>query len=510
MPETPSAPERPTLAVRWSRLGAVLGALVLVAAAVWLSHRLGETLPAAYAVSIFLVAVLAGAALFGPGPGLAAALASFLAFDFLFVQPTGTFSVDDPREVFALGVFLVAAILTGSLAGRMREAVDAARRRADTLAMLKDFAERVGATTDREAIRSLAVRRIFDLTGTDVVLFDRRGASEFDLDAWPNPVTPDEGESAAVRAIFAEPAPRPRGAGRFLLRPLATVDGCVAVVGLATPVADDAFAAENGLAALLDQAATALDRARFAEERAAAAADAERERLRSALLASISHDLRTPLATILGSVTSLRQLGDRMAPEERADLLAAIEEETDRLSRLVADLLLMTRLEAGLDVRRDRIDPVDVVAAAADHLRRVHPGRVFRVAPARDVPPVRGDATLLEQVVFNLGDNAVKASPTTAPIDLAVGGDAAGVAVSVTDGGRGLGPDEIERLFGERPHPNPRVDARGGLGLVIATRVVAAMGGRLGAESRTPEVPGTRVTLHLPADPPDEKEPEDP
>jgi two-component system sensor histidine kinase KdpD len=479
----------------------VVGALGAVAAAMALGHRLTTVLPAAYVVSIFLVAVLAAAVGFGPWAGLVAAIASFFAFDFFFIEPTFTFAVGDPREVFALGVFLVAAVLIGVLAGRMRVAVDAARRRADTLAMLRDFSERASATTDLDEIRALVAHRAGDRVGGAAVLFDRRAGADGPIEAWPEPVVPTPEEIAAVAALFADPAALPASSGRFEFRPLVTADGVVAVIGLEAAAVAARPGREEGLAALLDQAAVALDRARIAEDRAAATAAAERERLRSALLASISHDLRTPLATILGSATSLRELGDRMAPEDRADLLLAIEEETGRLSRFVGDLLLMTRLEAGLDVRRDRIDVGEVAAAAADHLRRVHPDRAVRLVRAGGAATVRGEATLLEQVLFNLGANAIAASPAGSPIEIEVRDDGvAQIRVTVTDRGRGLAPEELRRLFerGETRTAHPPPEARGGLGLVIARRVVAAMGGTLTAESRTAAVPGTRVTLCLP------------
>lgn len=485
-------------------LPGLAGAAGAVVVAMIVGDRLTAVLPPAYVVSVFLVAVLAAAAAFGLWSGIVAAIASFFAFNFFFVEPLYTFSVADPRDVFALGVFLAAAVLTGGLAGRLRETADAARTRADTLARLHGFAERVSATTGVDEIRALVARHLAACVGGAAVVVDRRGAPDA-CEAWPTPVTLDAAERRAVERIFAGSLPAGVSADtRFAFRPLVTADGIVAVVGL-RPDAPAATTLDDtpGLAALLDQAAVALERARFAEERAAATAAAEEERLRSALLASISHDLRTPLATILGSVTSLRQLGDRMDPEDRADLLAAIEEETDRLSRLVADLLAMTRLEAGLDVRRDWIDVADAVAAAADHLRRVHSAHPVRLTRSPVATPVRGDATLLEQVVFNLGDNAAKASPAGAAIDLAVARDAEGVTVTIADHGRGLSPEEIERLFapdgpdGERPAAR----SRGGLGLAIARRVVAAMGGTMAAESRGDGVAGTRVTLRLPTGP---------
>lgn len=483
-------------------LVALLVASGAVALAMIVGWRLNTVLPAGYVVSVFLVAVLTAAALFGLWTGIATAIASFFAFDYFFVAPTYTFDVADPREVFALGVFLVAAVLTGGLAGRLREVADAARRRADTLALLHDFAGRISATRDPDEIRALAVRRIAACIEGSCILFDRRAIAGGPLEAWPEPVTPSEADWRAVDRVFETGRAEAGGPGRWSFRPLRTADGVDAVIGLAPGTGERFFAAEYepALSALIDQAATALERARFAEERSMAEETAERERLRSALLSSISHDLRTPLATILGSVTSLRQLGDRMEPADRADLLAAIEEETDRLSRFVADLLAMTRLEAGLDVRRDWIDVGDVVRAGADHLRRVRSDHPLHLDVATTIVPVRGDATLLEQVIFNLADNAAKASAPGEPIDVVVARDGEAMRIDVIDRGRGLAPDEIRRLFvDDRPRAARSMpEAGGGLGLVIARRVAGAMGGTLAAESPSPAGSGTRVTLRLP------------
>ena len=485
-------------------LSAIVGAAAAVAVAMVAGDRLTTVLPSAYVVSVFLVAVLVAAAAFGLWAGLFAAIASFFVFDFFFVEPTFTFDVADPREVFALGVFLAAAVLTGGLAGRLRETADAARARADTLALLRDFAERVSTTASVAEIRHLVARQVATVIGGTAVVVDRPGSAAADIAAWPEATVLMADERRSIEHMFADLAPTAVVGARFEFRPLVTADGPVAVVGLGrAAAAATGFDHTPGLAALLDQTAVALERARFAAERAAATAAAEEERLRSALLSSISHDLRTPLATILGSVTSLRQLGDRMAPEDRADLLAAIEEETDRLSRLVADLLAMTRLEAGLDVLRDWIDVGDATAAAAEHLRRVHPGHAVRVGRSAEAVVVRGEATLLEQVLFNLGANAVEASPAGAPIDLEVRRDGDAVVVTLTDRGGGLSAEEIGRLF-EPDEATTRSDrgSRGGLGLAIARRVVRAMGGTIAAESRSAAVAGTRVTLRLPSRPP--------
>ena len=191
------------------------------------------------------------------------------------------------------------------------------------------------------------------------------------------------------------------------------------------------------MTAILDQTAIALDRALLAREAVKAATMTENEKVRDALLASLSHDLRTPLAGIAGAATSLRALGDKMSAAERLELLTSIEDETARLSRFVANLLDMSRIEAGnLKVNRDLVDVADVVRGAVERSRKAFPKQPVRVNLAPDLPFVRGDDRLLEQVLFNLLDNAHKYSGDSGVI---VHGrkEGADVVLSVTERGRG-------------------------------------------------------------------------
>ena len=232
-----------------------------------------------------------------------------------------------------------------------------------------------------------------------------------------------------------------------------------------------------------------------------AAALEENEKVRDALLASLSHDLRTPLASITGAATTLRAFGDKMSPSERLDLLASIEEEAARLARFVANLLDMSRIEAGgLKVKRDLVSIAEVVRGAVERSRKAFPGQPVRVSLAPNLPFVRGDAKLLEQVLFNLLDNAQK-----------YGGDAgatvharqegAEVVISVTDEGPGVKPADLERIF-EKFYRGGRADGRKagtGLGLSICRGLVEAMGGTIDAQSPAVRRRGTRIVMRLPA-----------
>jgi len=222
--------------------------------------------------------------------------------------------------------------------------------------------------------------------------------------------------------------------------------------------------------------------------------------VQAALLSSLSHDLRTPLASITGAVTSLRELGDRMPAESRADLLASIEEEAGRLNRFVGNLFEMTRIEAGLiKARRVPVQIGEVIQAAVDRARRIHPQLDITISIADPMPQAQADPLLLEQVLFNLLDNAQKYAGD-APVTIYAREDEDGVAISVTDQGKGIPPDDLERIF-ERFYRRAKGDGRQagtGLGLAIARGLIMAMGGAIRAQSPALKRRGTRFVITLP------------
>jgi two-component system sensor histidine kinase KdpD len=281
--------------------------------------------------------------------------------------------------------------------------------------------------------------------------------------------------------------------------------GPLGVIGIACPDDEDSLpaATESALQSFADQAAVAIERTLLVEEAARMASAAESERLRSALLSSVSHDLRTPLASILGSVTSLRQLGDRMPKADQTELLTTIEEEATRLSQFVSNLLDMTRLEAGaLDIRKDWIDAADVISGAVNRSRKLMPARAINLDLAESLPLVKGDATLLEQVMFNLIDNADKYSPKASVTSISAAAQRPDmIMIRVSDDGPGIPSGSLERIF-DKFYRVGGSDGRTpgtGLGLAIAAGVIRAMGGDISARSPINEGRGTEILIMLPA-----------
>ena len=245
----------------------------------------------------------------------------------------------------------------------------------------------------------------------------------------------------------------------------------------------------------------ALERAEFAAQAADAEALRRTDRLRGALLNSVSHDLRTPLSTVLGSVTTLLDYGKSLKPNVQRDLLQSIREEAERLNRYVGDLLDMTRLEGGaLVTRREWVDIRDVLRAAVERVQR----RLDKRSVARDFPDqlsmVKADASLLEQALVNILENAIAYSPDGSAIEVAAYEDRGNVVISIEDEGRGIPTEELERVFEKFRRMEEATD-RGkgaGLGLAISKGFVEAMGGRIAAASPIHDGRGTRILISLP------------
>ncbi len=314
------------------------------------------------------------------------------------------------------------------------------------------------------------------------------------------------GRAMGVRAVRSRPggAPAPCPNAHFQFQPVRTSSGIIGVVGLAPTDRSRPLSAEEerALAALIDQGALAIERATLVVEARRGEAVAERERLQTTLLSSISHDLRTPLAAILGSATSLREYGGRMDQADRDDLVLTIEEEARRLTRFVTNLLDMTRVESGsLDVRRDYIDLSDVLLAAVKRAGRSFPDRVVDVRVQPGAALVQGDAVLLEQAIFNLLDNADKYTAPGSPTVLRAEESGTRMLVTVEDEGCGIPSDAFDRVFEKftRLSPGDGRPAGTGLGLAIAKGVVEAMGGSIRAESPVRSGRGTRIVVDLPA-----------
>jgi two-component system sensor histidine kinase KdpD len=474
-----------------------LAAAGLVGAAVAVGLVFDAWLQAPGRALLFTLAVLVAALRQGLPAGIAAAVGAFLAENFFFVEPTFTFSVARPSDWSTLLVQLAAGATTGFLVGRLREEADAAEARAQALYALNRCAAELVAAPDERAVAEVVIGALALLKpGATVALASRAGRLEPIAPMPPPVLSPEDlalAERAHRRGRAEQGAAEGRTESRFSFAPLGRDYGVLGYVEGADVRAEFRQACD----AMIGQAGLALDRLAAARDAAAAEAAAEREAMRAALLSSLSHDLRTPLATILGGITSLRQLSDAMSAAAREDTLSAIEAEAERLSRYVGGLLNLTRLKAGVQPRLEWTDPADVARAAAARARRSAPGRSI-VVTAGAAPPFRSDAVLLEQALFNLIENALKFSPAAEPVEVGVESDAARLAFTVGDRGPGIPADERERVFEPFYRGRGMAEGGAGLGLAIVGGIAIALGGAVSAAGR--EGGGALLRLSLPVD----------
>ncbi|MDG2522177.1 sensor histidine kinase KdpD [Caulobacter segnis] len=455
---------------------------------------------------IFLAAVLGAGVLYGLRPALAAATVAFLIYNFLFLEPRYSLAIGSPTDVLTLIVFWAVALATGGLAGRVRDQARAAQKRAAAVSTLLAASRTLSGAADKTvAARALSEQIAAAASGSALVLLPQ-GEEIIPVAGAPDLEPLDTAAMAAARWAWEKGEPAGAGTGTlpqtpWTFHPLEGVRARSGVAGVRAAGLQDGSRDRRLVTALLEQGAVALERAELAADAVEAETLRRADRFRSALLNSISHDLRTPLSTVLGASTTLIDYGKSMKAAVRDDLLVSIREEAERLSRYVGDLLDMTRLEGGaLSVRAEPLDLRDVLNAGAERVKRRLGGRML----SRDYPDkltlVQADAGLLEQAVVNILENAIAYSPEDAAIELAVYEDRGNVVLSIEDEGKGIPTEELERVFEKFRRMDEPTDRRkgAGLGLAIAKGFVEAMNGRIAAASPIHNGCGTRVLISLP------------
>lgn len=480
------------------RLPQVLGAALFLAVAAFGTHLIQDSFPEPSGLFLFFVAVLVAAVRFGFWIGIASAIAAFALFNFLFVAPLYTFAIAKPGDLLVLAEFLCVAGLTGFLAGRLREEANAAKSRAAVLEVLSAFAADLAEADEAMAVeQALLIHATALANGPALVL--HAGNSDASLEAADLQAPDLQAAERTFRRHIPQVAAEPgQQGGRYTFLPLMQQGQVVVVLGYHRLDAQrpDRFARAAAIEVICHQANLALERLRFAQAAEDARTSATREQLRAALLTSLSHDLRTPLATILGAITSLRQLGATLPPAARDDLALAIEEEAQRLASYVDNLLHMTRLQAGLALHLIWVDPADVIAAAVARARRAYPLAEITV-DLPDLPMIRAESALLEQTLFNLIDNAVKFSTPPAHVQITARVQAQTLTLTVTDQGPGIAPDALAKIFTLFFRANPKLPGTG-LGLTICHGITTALGGSLTAESPVADGHGTAMHIALP------------
>lgn len=460
---------------------------------------------------LFLASVFIGSVVYGVRAGLLTALLSFTAWNFYFTPPYYTLSVSSWSDIVMLMVFLLIATATGLLAGRVRDQARAAQARATTIQTLFDFSKRLSAAATADALYHAIVLQAYRLASLPSVAL-LPGPSDVEIRyAWPPEDELDASAMAAARWAMEHGEPAGNGTGTlpsaiWHFRPIRTGKKVVGVLGLRQDKGDAILRQEllQTMDTILDQSAVAIERLSLAGDAARIEAMTATDKLRTALMSSVSHDLRTPLTTILGSATTLRQDGTKLDAAAREELLQAIVDEAKRLDQYVTNLLKMSRLEAGeIKPQLEWLDPSDVLESAVSRVMR-KAGKValdIRVGPG--VPLLRADFILLETVLINLLDNAIKHGEGAEHVWASVRVSGQKLIFEVVDDGAGIPAAYIDRLFDrffrvERADANP---AGSGLGLSICKGFVEALGGKIGVSSPVAQGKGASFTLSFDIEP---------
>lgn len=500
-------------------LAAYGGSLAFVAIALGVGELLSHFVATSSVTLVFLTAVLGSAIAYGLRPSLLACCASVLAYNFYFLPPLYSFTIADPENVVALFFFGLVAVIASHLTARMRDQALSARQRARTTEDLYLFARKLAGAITLDDLLWATVYQIALMLKVRVVLLLPQDGILTVRAGYPPEDRIEEADIAAAKWCWENDRPAGRAAdtlpgAKRLFLPMRTARGAVGVIGLDNDSVGPLLTPDQQrlFDALSDQAALAIERVNLVGDVERARLTAETERLRSALLTSISHDLRTPLASVLGAATSLKAYRHVLDEAALEDLIATIQEEAERLNRFIANLLDMTRLESGaIEPHVEMVDLGDIVGSALGRAAKVLDSHKVTIAFDPDLPIVRVDPVLLEQVIFNLLDNAAKYTPAGTEMRLNARREGAMVRLDIIDEGAGIPAEDTERIFDKfyRIQAADRQRAGTGLGLAICRGFVAAMGGSIIAGNRQDQS-GAVFSLRLPAPSADSRKAESP
>ena len=430
-----------------------------------------------------------------------------LAYNFFFLPPLYTLTIADPENVVALFFFLIVAVIASNLAARVRGQALAARLRARQTSDLYQFSRKLAVAVTLDDLLWASAHQIAMMLKVRVVLLLPENGSIAVRAGFPPEDMLDEADLAAAKWSWEKNHIAGRGSdtlpgGKWLFQPLRTGRGPLGVVGIIRDEPGPLLTPDQQrlLDALLDQAALAIERVNLARDLHLARLQVETDRLRSALLTSISHDLRTPLASILGSATSLRSQDAVLDRPTKEALLGTIIEESDRLNRFIGNLLDMTRLESGALKPRSGLNELsDVIGAALQRASKILVAHRVEVDLPANLPMLALDMVLFEQVLFNLLDNAAKHAPAGSLITIQASQDGETVTLRIMDEGEGIPPNDVDRIFEKFYRAGGADRRRAGTGLGLA--ICRGFRGSHGWDHLGPQPPGParRDVRHHPA-----------
>ncbi len=459
---------------------------------------------------VFMTAIVAVAVRFGLWPSLFASVAASLCYNFFFLPPIYTFTITDPTNIAAFILFTVMAVLVSNVAARVRSQAMTAMQRARTTESLYAFSRKLAGVGTLDDVLWATAYQIALMLKVRVVLLLPEGDSIAVAAGYPPEDILDEADIAAAKWAWQNNRPAGRGSdtlpgAKRLFLPMRTGRAAIGVIGIDSDKQGPLLTPDERrlLDALIDQSALAIERVYLVQDMDRVQRTVETERLRSALLTSISHDLKTPLAAILGAAGTLRDLAPKLADSERGELLATIVDESERLNRFIANLLDMTKLESGAVVPNAALHDVgEIVGTALNRAGKILAQHRVEIDLASALPMLSLDAVLFEQVLFNLLDNAAKYAPAGTTIRIRGRRDGDDVTLEIADEGDGIPASDIEHIFDKfyRVQKADQVRAGTGLGLAISRGFIEAMHGSITAANGIGGK-GAVFTIRLPVPP---------
>ena len=508
-PETSGDPVvRPRLSFVVPSWKPYLATLLVCIAATIISQVLDQFVGLLSLGVVFLLAVLVVAVRFGLFPALFASVVSSMLYNYLFTEPRFSLIVHDRDDFAAVVSFFLAALLVGNLGGRLRQQIEALRTSTRRAQEQAELARRLASALEQREVVRATVEHLDATLATEAVLMQPGAEDRLIVVGGSGNTRPlDDLAHAAARWSWEHEAEAGNGTDTLPASPwrfmtLATARGKLAVLGVhaaSRPREIDA-GDERLLQSVGDLTALALERTRLASDLESSRVTSETEGLRAALLSSVSHDLRTPLVSVLGAAESLASDDARLDAGARRELAAHVLEEAERLNRFVQNLLDMTRLSYGkLTPRFDACDVAELVSGARRRIERQLGTRSLEIAIPPGLPLIRADAVLIEQVLVNLLDNAMKYSPPGSPVRVECRQDGRDLRIVVIDRGAGIPEADREKVFDMfyRVKQGDTRAAGTGLGLAICRGIIAAHGGGIRATAGT-DGQGTRMEVRLP------------
>jgi two-component system sensor histidine kinase KdpD len=482
-------------------------ALLTVVAAVGVGLALWPWIGIENVDLVFLTGIVGIAVRFGLWPSLFASITSALCYNFFFTKPYYSFTISEPPNVVAVVFFTIVAIVVSNVAARARVQAVAAMGRARATESLYTFSRKLaGVGTLDDVLWATAYQTALMLKVRVMLLLPDNGSIAVKAGYPPEDIL-DEADLAAANWAWQNNRPAGRGSdtlpgARRLFLPMRTGRGTIGIVGIDSDKQGPLLTPDERrlLDALIDQSALAIERVHLVEDMDRVKRTMETERLRSALLTSISHDLKTPLAAVLGAASTLRGLSIKLTDAERAELLTTIIDESERLNRFIANLLDMTKLESGAIVPNATLhDLGETVGSALERASKILARHRIEVDLAKDLPMAEIDPVLFEQVLFNLLDNAAKYAPAGTTVRIQSWRNWESVGLQVLDEGEGIPADDLEHIFDKfyRAQKADQVRAGTGLGLAISRGFIEAMHGTIVADNR-PDRRGAVFTIKLP------------